>query len=68
MSGLSDRKLEVFERYGRGHTTREIAAKLLISSKTVESHRNGAKEKLRIESSTKLLRYAAHWVASSTAS
>lgn len=46
LTALSDRELEVFERIGRGLTTREIADELFISIKTVQSHRGNAMEKL----------------------
>lgn len=59
---LSDRELEVFELFGRGYCTREIAEMLLISPKTVESHRTRIKVKLAIESTTALLQHAVQWV------
>lgn len=55
---LSGREREVFELLGRGLSTRHIAQKLGISSKTVETHRARAKEKLNLESATELVRYA----------
>jgi DNA-binding NarL/FixJ family response regulator len=61
---LSDRELEVFELFGRGYTTREIAEALLISPKTVESHRNRIKGKLAIDSTAELLQHAVQWVQS----
>jgi DNA-binding NarL/FixJ family response regulator len=59
---LSDRELEVFELFGRGLSTREIAEALLISPKTVESHRNRIKVKMAVESTTELLQHAVQWV------
>lgn len=59
---LSDRELEVFELYGRGYSTREIAEALFISRKTVESHRNRIKDKLGIESTAQILQRAVQWV------
>ncbi len=41
---LSDRELEVFELTGRGMGTREIAERLYLSVKTVESYRAQDKE------------------------
>jgi DNA-binding NarL/FixJ family response regulator len=61
---LSDRELEVFEMIGRGHPTREIAERLAISPKTVESHRARIKAKLNIDSFSELMRRAIQWVES----
>lgn len=57
-SNLSSRELEVLTLIGRGKTTTEIAKDLFISVKTVAAHRERIKEKLRLESSNELLRYA----------
>jgi DNA-binding NarL/FixJ family response regulator len=62
MERLSDRELEVFEMLGRGLNTREIAEKLCLSIKTVETHREHIKEKLGISDATKLIQQATHWV------
>ena len=59
---LSDRELEVFEMIGRGFTTREVAERLSISPKTVESHRARIKAKLDIDNSIELMRRAIQWV------
>ena len=58
---LSDRELEIFELIGRGRTTREIAAGLQLSIKTVETHRSHIKQKLRIKTATELAHRAFHW-------
>lgn len=58
---LSDRELQVFERLGEGLTTREIAEELNLSVKTIESHRESIKDKLGIESSNELMRFAVQW-------
>jgi len=55
---LSDRELEVFQCIGLGMAVREIAASLHLSTKTVDVHRDRIREKLRIKSSTELIRYA----------
>lgn len=60
---LSDRELEVFERLGRGRTTREVAADLGLSIKTIETHRENIKAKLQIRTGNELIRRAAVWVA-----
>ena len=59
---LSDRELEVFEMTGRGLPTREIAERLHLSVKTVESYRARIKQKLNIETGTELLQQAVQWV------
>ncbi|MHC4984155.1 MAG: response regulator [Planctomycetota bacterium] len=61
---LTDRELEIFELIGNGVTTRDIGQKLHISVKTVESHREHIKEKLRLDNATALLKHAIQWVQS----
>jgi DNA-binding NarL/FixJ family response regulator len=58
ISRLSDRELQVLRRIGCGLSTREIAAELFISIKTVETHREHLKQKLALADSGELLRYA----------
>jgi len=62
IDGLTDRELEVFELIGTGLGTREIAGKLHVSIKTIESHREHMKEKLGIANATELLKYAVQWM------
>jgi DNA-binding NarL/FixJ family response regulator len=59
---LSDREFTVFQLIGQGFGTRQIADKLHLSVKTVESYRSHIKEKLKLESGTDLLKYAIQWV------
>jgi DNA-binding NarL/FixJ family response regulator len=59
---LSDRELEVFELIGRGLETKQIAHRLQLSRKTVETHRERIKNKLNIRSGTELTRQAFQWV------
>ena len=61
---LSDRELEVFELTGKGNSTREIAEKLHLSIKTVESYRARIKTKLNLENATELMVHAVKWVES----
>lgn len=61
---LSDRELEVFEMIGQGMGTRQIAEKLSISIKTVESYREHIKQKLRLKNSTELVHHAIEHVRS----
>ena len=58
---LSDREFEVFDSIGRGLATREIAERLKLSTKTVETHRDKIKTKLKITSTTELTRHAVQW-------
>ena len=62
---LSDRELEVLAKIGRGHSTREIAAALHLSPKTVETHRAHAKSKLNLDTGAALVQFATEWVANS---
>jgi DNA-binding NarL/FixJ family response regulator len=55
---LSDRELEIFNFIAQGTGVREIAQKLHLSVKTIETHREHIKEKLGIKSSRELLRFA----------
>ncbi|MCA1803615.1 MAG: response regulator transcription factor [Rhodothermaceae bacterium] len=61
---LSDRELEVFELIGNGTTTREIAERMHVSVKTVESYRTRIKTKLDISTGNELIKHAVQWVAS----
>jgi len=65
---LSDRELEVFELTGRGIGTRDIAERLHLSVKTVESYRARIKKKLNLDSATELMQHAVQWVESESAS
>jgi DNA-binding NarL/FixJ family response regulator len=59
---LSNRELQVLNLIGSGKSTREIAADLNLSVKTVESHRQRLKKKLNLESSPKLVQFAVNWI------
>ena len=61
---LSDREVEVFRLIGQGHGTREIAQKLHLSIKTIETYRAHIKEKLNLSSAGEMLRYAIQWTKS----
>jgi DNA-binding NarL/FixJ family response regulator len=62
---LSNRELSVFRLIGQGNKTRQIAERLHLSVKTVESYRAHIKEKLKLGDGTDLLKYAIQWVQSS---
>ncbi|MFT5465803.1 MAG: DNA-binding NarL/FixJ family response regulator [Verrucomicrobiales bacterium] len=59
---LTDRELEVFQQIGEGMASREIAAKLTISVRTVDAHRAHIKEKLGLRDATELMHQAVKWV------
>ena len=55
---LTAREREVVQLVAEGRSSREVAAELHISIKTVESHRTNVMRKLRIRSVSQLVRYA----------
>lgn len=59
---LTDREFEVFGLIGQGLTTKEIARRLGLSTKTVETHRLHVREKLQLTSGPALIQYAVRWV------
>jgi DNA-binding NarL/FixJ family response regulator len=59
---LSNRELTVFQMIGQGYKTNQIAEKLHLSIKTIESYRAHIKEKLKLTDGTDLLKYAIQWV------
>jgi DNA-binding NarL/FixJ family response regulator len=58
LSLLSEREFDVLRLIGAGLTNKEIALRLNISTKTVYTYRARIMEKLNIDSSTLLLRFA----------
>jgi DNA-binding NarL/FixJ family response regulator len=54
--------LEVFEMIGQGLATKQIAGKLHLSPKTIETHREKIKSKLNLTNSNELNRRAVQWV------
>jgi len=66
IESLSDRELEVFEQIGHGVTTRQIAEKLHLSPKTVETYRENIKHKLNLANATELTQHAVQWVLESS--
>lgn len=56
--GLTSRELEVLKLAAQGYGNKEIAARLFISVKTVETHRLNINEKLGIRSRVELIRFA----------
>lgn len=59
---LTDREFEVLECIGEGMRPREIARKLRLSVKTIETYQAKLKEKLNLKDNSKLFQYALRWV------
>ena len=55
---LSPRERQVLELLAHGHTNREIAARLFLSVKTVETHRSRLSDKLGLHRRADLVRLA----------
>jgi len=55
---LSQRERQVLEMLARGHTNREIAHQLSLSTKTVETHRSRLGDKLGLHTRAELVRLA----------
>lgn len=64
VSALTDRELEIVNLIGAGLGTSEIAARLHLSVKTVETHRAHVKSKLDLATSTLLAQFCVRWVES----
>jgi DNA-binding NarL/FixJ family response regulator len=58
---LSARELQVISLIGLGLGTREIADRLSLSIKTVETHRLTIKRKLSLDTNAQLVQYAIKW-------
>jgi two-component system, NarL family, response regulator NreC len=61
---LSEREAEVVRLIARGYSNKEIAARLGLSVKTVETYKTRSMEKLKTRSRVELVRYAARrgWI------
>ena len=62
---LSDRELEVLQLLGQGVSTRDVADRLNLSVKTIESYRANIKRKLDLKNAAELMRFAVDWVRTS---
>lgn len=67
LEDLSDRELQVLQLLGVGLSTRKIADEMKISFKTVESHRENIKAKLRLSSAAELVHFATTWATGQAA-
>jgi len=61
IEALSDRELQVFWMLGGGLGSREIADKLRLSIKTIETYRENIKHKLALRNAAELIRFATQW-------
>ena len=59
---LTDRELEVLEAIGEGLTTKQIAARLHLSIKTIGTYRERIKEKLGLQNAFELIHQAVRWI------
>jgi two-component system response regulator NreC len=59
ISDLTPRETEVLSLIAQGYTNRQIAERLQLSTRTVESHRANLMAKLNLRSRAELVRYAA---------
>jgi DNA-binding NarL/FixJ family response regulator len=62
VDALADRELEVFRLIGQGVKTAEIADRIHLSVKTVETYRDRIRQKLDLADGTQLAHYATQWV------
>jgi DNA-binding NarL/FixJ family response regulator len=61
---LSNRELVVLQQIGEGMTTKQIAGRLCVSIKTIETYRTRIKTKLNIKAHPDLIQYAIRWARS----
>jgi DNA-binding CsgD family transcriptional regulator len=54
--------LQVFQLLGSGLGSREIAAHLNLSIKTIETYREHLKRKLGVQTAPQLIQHATNWV------
>jgi two-component system response regulator NreC len=57
LSSLSERQIEILKLWGNSNTNQEIADKLFISVRTVESHKNHIMQKLNLKSTVDLVKF-----------
>lgn len=66
ISTLSDRQFQIFILIGKGLGTVEIANKLNLSIKTIDTHKENIKMKMRCATSTELRQMAIEWTNKSS--
>lgn len=57
-NSLSEREIEIIKLLADGLSSKEIADKLFISSRTVETHKNNIISKLNLKNNVELVKYA----------
>lgn len=57
LANLSSRQVEILKLWGRSYSNQEIAEKLFISVRTVESHKNHIMQKLNLKSTVDLVKF-----------
>jgi len=57
-SALTEREREILKLVAEGHTNNQIAERLFISPKTVDTHRTHIMDKLNLHSRAELVKYA----------
>lgn len=55
---LSSREIEIMKMWGNSFTNKEIADKLFLSVRTVETHKNHIMQKLNLKTSVDLVKFA----------
>ena len=63
---LSDREMEVFQLIGLGLGTTQMAQKMCLSHKTIETYRARIKEKMNLETNLELVQKAIKWTLESS--
>jgi DNA-binding NarL/FixJ family response regulator len=58
LHALTDRQVQVLKLVAEGQRTREVAKRLGLSIKTIESHRSEIMKRLRIHDVVSLVRFA----------
>jgi len=57
-SSLSEREIEVLKLFAESYTNQEIADKLFVSIRTVESHKNNIMRKINLKTTVDMVKFA----------
>jgi len=58
IGSLSNREIEIMKLWGNSYTNKEIAEKLFLSVRTVETHKNHIMQKLNLKTSVDMVKFA----------